>query len=101
MKIEDIYCDLPVLETPRLLLRKLTLDDLDSMFEYASNDVVTRFLTWETHKTKDVTLQFISYVLKKYENQEVAPWAIELKENQKFIGTIDFVWWCFWQLKNV
>lgn len=32
-------------------------------------------------------------MLNRYENKQVAPWGIELKENGKFIGTIDFVWW--------
>lgn len=33
MKIEEILDDIPVLETERLILRKLNTDDLEDMFE--------------------------------------------------------------------
>lgn len=37
MKIEEILDDIPVLETERLILRKLNTDDLEDMFEYGSD----------------------------------------------------------------
>lgn len=47
----------------------------------------------ESHKTLSDTNECINIVLNKFENSQVAPWGIEYKENGKFIGTIDFVWW--------
>lgn len=93
MEIERIYGNLPMLETERLLLRKITLDDIEDMNLYSSNEQVTKYVTWNTHKTLSDTKAFVEFVLNKYENEQVAPWGIENKENGKFIGTIDFVWW--------
>jgi [ribosomal protein S5]-alanine N-acetyltransferase len=93
VKIEEIYKDIPVMETERLILRKVTLDDLDDMFEYGSDNEVTRYVTWETHRTTMDTKEFIDFVMSKYTKGEIAPWGIELKENGKFIGTVDFVSW--------
>ena len=93
MEIEKIYGDLPILETERLILRKVTSDDVDDMFLYTSNEEVSKYVTWNAHKTLSDTKDFIDFVLNKYENKQVAPWGIEYKENGKFIGTIDFVWW--------
>ncbi|WP_026565799.1 GNAT family N-acetyltransferase [Bacillus sp. UNC41MFS5] len=93
MDIEKIYGNLPILETERLILRKVTLDDAEDMFSYGSNEEVTKYVTWNAHKTLSDTKEFIGFVLNKYENSQVAPWGIEYKENGKFIGTIDFVWW--------
>lgn len=43
-----------LLKTDRLILRRLTLDDLDAMFDnWASSSNVTRFMTWPAHKNKD------------------------------------------------
>ena len=42
MEIEQIYGDLPALETDRLLLRKITIEDLEGMYSYASNQVVAK-----------------------------------------------------------
>jgi ribosomal-protein-alanine N-acetyltransferase len=41
-----IFRDLPALETERLLLRKMRLDDAEAMFVYASE--VTRYVLLET-----------------------------------------------------
>ena len=92
MEIEKIFGDLPTLETERLILRRITLDDVDDMFLYGSNEEVSKYVTWNTHKTLSETKEFINFVLNKYEKNQVAPWGIEYKENGKFIGTIDFVW---------
>jgi len=39
------------IETERLILRKFTTDDAMDMYKnWASDDMVTKFLTWPTHK---------------------------------------------------
>ncbi|MCM3733624.1 GNAT family N-acetyltransferase [Fictibacillus nanhaiensis] len=63
------------------------------MFEYGSDEDVSRYVTWDTHKTTNDTKDFIEFVLSNYEKCEVAPWGIELKETGKLIGTVDFVSW--------
>ena len=40
MNIEFIFSDLPELETNRLILRKMRLDDAEGLFNYASNPEV-------------------------------------------------------------
>ncbi len=93
MNISDVFSDLPTLETERVLLRKFTIDDANDMFEYSSVPDVSDFVPWEPHKTIEDSYGFINYILKQYEDSKLAPWAIVLKENQKVIGTIDFVAW--------
>lgn len=93
MKISDVFNDLPTLETERVLLRKFTVDDANDMFDYSSVPEVSKFVPWETHTTIEDSKGFISYIIKQYEEGKLAPWAIELKENKKVIGTIDFVAW--------
>jgi [ribosomal protein S5]-alanine N-acetyltransferase len=45
---EKVFADLPELETERLLLRRMRLDDAEAMFAYASDPEVTRYVLWET-----------------------------------------------------
>ena len=94
LKIEDIFCNLPDLETNRLLLRKLTLDDAEDVFEYASEPDVAFYVTWEHHKSIEDSIQFLSESVKKYEEEKVMGWGIELKENCKLIGACGYMWWC-------
>jgi len=93
MEIEKIYSNLPILETERLILRKVTLEDVEAMYLYGSDEEVSRYVTWNTHQTTSDTKDFVEFILNKYKNKQVAPWGIEYKENGKFIGTIDYVWW--------
>lgn len=91
MEVKDIFSSMPEFETDRLLLRKLTLEDAEDIFSYASNDEVTKYVTWNTHKTLDDSIDYVKFALGQYENESLAPWGIELKETGKIIGTIDFV----------
>ncbi|RLQ89773.1 GNAT family protein [Planomicrobium sp. Y74] len=88
-----IYSQLPTIESERLLLRKLELADAEDMFEYASEPAVSRFMPWQAHQTTDDTREFIDFIRKGYEDNKKLTWAIELKGENKMIGTIDFVSW--------
>ncbi|MGK7377118.1 GNAT family N-acetyltransferase [Planococcus sp. 1R117A] len=90
---EKIYANLPVLETERLILRRLTIEDAEDMFDYASKPIVSRFMPWEVHQTADDTKEFIWLILDGYNQQNKLTWAIELKSEKKMIGTIDFIKW--------
>lgn len=83
--------NLPVLETQRLILRKIDKNDAHNMFHYGSNTRVSEKVTWETHKTLEDTEAFIEFVLKGYDEKKMALWGIELKDSGQLIGTIDFV----------
>jgi ribosomal-protein-alanine N-acetyltransferase len=50
------------LETERLLLRKPTIDDAEAIFErYASDPVVTRYMSWVTHGSLADTCAFLAW----------------------------------------
>lgn len=82
---------LPRLETNRLILREIQKEDAEDMFEHASNKNISKYVQWNPHKSIDETKEFINLILSNYIKGEFpAPWAIIYKENNKFIGTIEF-----------
>ncbi len=83
--------DLITLHTPRIVLRKLQLRDSHDVFEYAHDPEVTRYLTWDTHRTEQDSLAFIRFVLDKYDRKQPADWGLELRETGKIIGTCGIV----------
>ena len=93
MQIDDIYSDLPNLETERTILRKLRSEDEQDLFLYASNDEVSRYTVWSTHRTIEDTRIYLARVLNKYNNKTVAPWGIEDKHTGQLIGTAGFMTW--------
>ena len=85
-----IHCGTKTLETDRLILRRLTMEDAEAMFRnWASDPEVTKFLTWPTHESVDTTKYVLGLWLPEYEKNDYYHWAITLKENgDEAIGTI-------------
>jgi len=93
MKTEELFANFPILETRRLLLRKLNLNDVDDIFEYGSDPEITKYLLWNTHESIEDSLDFVNSVIKQYESGQVAPWGIIHKSERKLIGTCGFGNW--------
>ena len=78
------------LETERLLLRPFRMDDAEEMFNsWTSDPEVTKYLTWETHKTIDDTRYILGLWTEQYKQPERLNFAIEQKDSHKLIGGID------------
>ena len=74
-----------IIETERLVLRPVTLDDAEAMFEYASDKENTRY-TFPTNQSLEETKNNIAQF---YLANPLGRWGIELKCTGEFIGTID------------
>ena len=82
-----------LIETDRLILRRFKLDDSDSAYQnWTSDDRVTEFLRWPTHKNVDTTKSIIKMWIDGYANDNFYQWAIVLKNGEDTpIGTISVV----------
>ena len=77
------------LETERLILRKLRIADDIDMFEYTSNNQITKYLEWEPHTSISQTQDFIGSALNAYNQINNAfLWGIEEKKDKKLIGVV-------------
>ena len=86
-KERTVFPDLPELETERLLLRKMRLDDADAMFAYASDPEVTRYVLWDTHRSIKDSESFLRFATEGYERGDFGGWGIVLKDSGAFVGT--------------
>jgi len=67
------------IETERLILRKFTRDDISFAYKnWTSDEAVTKYLRWPTHKDISVTERVINEWIASYENPAYYQWAIEL-----------------------
>ena len=87
------HCGTQRLETERLILRRFVSEDADAMYKnWASDSEVTKFLTWPTHSSADVSKYVTDDWINSYSNEKYYQWAIVLKENgDEPIGGIDVV----------
>ena len=81
------------IETERLLLRRFAREDAEAMYKnWASDEVVTKYLTWPTHSNIDVSRSVIENWVNSYSDEKSYQWAIVLKENgDEPIGSIGAV----------
>lgn len=80
------------IETPRLLLRRFTLEDAQAMYtNWASDPEVTKYLIWPTHASVDVSRWVLGDWVPQYEKPDYYQWAIVLKEINEPIGSIAVV----------
>ena len=76
------HCGTKTIETDRLILRRFETADAGAMFHnWASDPEVTKFLTWPTHPSVEVTEFVLGDWVKSYESDSYYQWAIVLKEN--------------------
>lgn len=80
------------LETERLILRKFKIEDADVMYRnWASDDEVTQYLTWPTHKNVNETRNILAGWIEQYNNLDFYNWVIVLKETGEPIGSLSVV----------
>jgi ribosomal-protein-alanine N-acetyltransferase len=77
------------LETDRLILRPLTVDDSQKVFEnWTNDDEVSRFMRWNKHTSVEVTRAWLSECEANHGKSTFYDWGIILKENNEPIGSI-------------
>lgn len=80
------------LETERLILRPFTLDDAPAMYHnWASDDEVTKFMTWPSHESVEISRMVLSDWVSHYADNNYYQWAIVPKDVGEPIGSIAVV----------
>ena len=83
------------LETKRLILRQFKPDDLEDLYEYASDPEVVKFLEFKKYESLADAKNRIKDLKEKYLlNDKIGDYAIELKNEQKVIGSIGIMLRC-------
>ncbi|MCL2736889.1 MAG: GNAT family N-acetyltransferase [Propionibacteriaceae bacterium] len=81
-----------VLTTPRLRLRRFSVDDVDAMYaNWASDPEVTAFLTWPAYTDKEPLREYVAQVVASYDSPASYHWIIELAADATPIGSLGVV----------
>lgn len=87
----EYFSRLPVIETPRLTLRRMSLRDAHDLFDYSQDPEVARHVLWSAHRSVWETKAYIRYILQQYRFGEPSSWCIVERETRRVIGTIGFM----------
>lgn len=77
----------PVIETPRLRLRKVFRADQTDLLEATSDPRVTKYEPWGPYNEEE-TAQMIENIIVQLEHGTCTEWAVERKEDAKVLGLI-------------
>lgn len=77
-----------VLETDRLCLRLPRSDDLEAVFEYASDEELARYMTFPQAQQIDDVRGFLDSIIGLATDAKERHWAIEKKQSPGLIGVI-------------
>lgn len=81
----------PTLYTKRLMLRKMNMSDSLHIYEYATDKEMITFTVWDAHQSLCDTYNYVEEIVGQYNEGQVAPLGIVLKEEKKLIGTCGFI----------
>ena len=82
---------MPTLETPRLILRRITMKDAQDIFEYSQSEEVARHVLWSAQKHISEARDYCRYMARRYRADEPSSWGIILRESGKLVGTIGYM----------
>jgi ribosomal-protein-alanine N-acetyltransferase len=82
------FTNFPVIQTERLTLRELNLNDTKAIFRLRTKKEVVEFIDRKTLNNLSETRAFIERISKLTSNNKGVFWVIESKSNSQVIGTI-------------
>ena len=82
------FAPFPVLETDRLTLRELSLDDAKAIFGLRTNKEVTEFIDRKTLNNLSESRAFIDLISNLTAHNKGVFWVLESKNNHQLIGTV-------------
>ena len=87
--VDDTYPQMPIIETKKYLLRPVSLNDADDMFEYYKQPKVVKYLPMNPHKSVSDTRRFIkTFFIDNYNQGKIGHFAVVDKFNNKVIGNV-------------
>ena len=78
--------EIPVLETERLILRPLTVDDAEAVYEWVSDERVTKYMPYQTYTSTDDVRKWLMNLQSENETNN---FGFVFKENNLLIGSGD------------
>jgi ribosomal-protein-alanine N-acetyltransferase len=87
MNEDSVFGTFPQLETPRLILREITMDDAEAMFRTYSDAEAMRYWGSPPHQSIDDTRRMIARQLDAFRLREGIRWGITLKGESRLIGS--------------
>lgn len=85
------YVEFQELNTTRLYLRKIGMDDLEDYYRFTGDPEVTKYMNFQTHQDLLESAASIEKWAARYASRRSYHWGIALKDTGRLIGVIDLL----------
>ena len=82
---------MPRLETPRLILRRITMRDAEDVFAYSRDPEVARCVLWSAQTRLREAKDFCRWQIRRYRADEPASWGVVRKDTGRLCGTLGYM----------
>jgi ribosomal-protein-alanine N-acetyltransferase len=91
--LQDLFSVFPIIESERLILRQVTLEDAPDFFACQSDPDVFRYAGRSEETSLESAQHMLNILFKRHQEQTMLSWAIVLKENLRFVGRFQIEEW--------
>jgi len=91
MSVNEVFAQFPVLRTERLTLRQMRPADAEALFEFYSDEQLTRFLDWNGPVSLEQADELIAAWNRQFTEMRLCPWGITLTAEDRLIGSIMYM----------
>ena len=89
---QPVSTDLPLLQSERLILRKVVREDADAYYRnLGSSAAVARGMLWNPHQDISESVASIEKTLRRYSEGNCWRWAVSLQGSTELIGIIELL----------
>lgn len=82
---------MPTLETKRLILRRINMNDAKDIFAYSKDEEVARHVLWSAQKELAEAKDYCRFMMKRYRCDQPSSWGIIEKATNRLVGTIGYM----------
>lgn len=90
MPLEPNFTPFPLLETPRLHLRRVTMNDVPGIFAMRSDKEMMRYIDRPLAQTEDDARALVERMDTALQHNDGINWAITLKDDDRLAGLVSF-----------
>lgn len=80
----------PILRTKRLILREISLSDLDDLFQLRNDVNAMKYIGKSLPFSREETVNLLNRIMEGYRLNSAIGWGITLKGNNKLVGNIGY-----------
>lgn len=89
------FTPFPILQTERLVLRKLNKSDAKNIFEIRSDETYSKYTGIKRYETVEEAEAYVTRIEGAIDRNEAILWSIDMKDSREYVGGI-----CLWNISD-